>query len=352
MQRLRLVLLIVLVLLVACRAQPTPPPPLPTPVPRTPVPLSPRAITTENAGQVGLLGCLDDAWQLLAFSPDSSLLAVACQGGICLHDTRTLARIRRFSHEEYYLGHEGYYLSAAFSPDGRILATGTPNGKVWLWRVGDGTLERVLEARDLRFWAVAFSADGATLVASDLTPEVFVWRVADGELLRSFRGEVPRNYRPLQPIAVALSPDGALLARKERGEIRVWRTDDGSPLRFLTIQGRSTATVDFAGAGRFLVACGERFVLWERQQGDLALVGSVAQGDSSSCPALSPDGRLLATAGIPLDTLLLRRVQDGATLQSLETRHGRELGGPLFSPDGSLLVTWGPDGICLWGLAP
>lgn len=260
LQRLWLLLPVVLVIVVACRAEPTATPtplaPLPTPVPRTPVLLSPRAITAENAKQVQLLACTEDAWLLLAFSPDSSLLAVTCQGGICLHNARTLACIRRF-------GHDDAYLSAAFSPDGHLLATGTEGGKVWLWRVADGSVERVLEARNQRFWAVAFSADGTTLVASDLTPEVFVWRVADGSLLHSFKGQVPRNYRPPQPIAVALSPDGALLALKERGEVRVWRTDNGSLLRVLQGPGPATGCVVFfrrrPPAGRTLAAIDRRY---------------------------------------------------------------------------------------------
>jgi WD40 repeat protein len=346
LQRLWLLLPVVLVIVVACRAEPTATPtplaPLPTPVPRTPVLLSPRAITAENAKQVQLLACTEDAWLLLAFSPDSSLLAVTCQGGICLHNARTLACIRRF-------GHDDAYLSAAFSPDGHLLATGTEGGTVWLWRVADGSVERVLEARNQRFWAVAFSADGTTLVASDLTPEVFVWRVADGSLLHSFKGRVPRNYRPPQPIAVALSPDGALLALKERGEVRVWRTDNGSLLRVLQGPGPATGCVVFSGDGRLLAAhsplSADDISIWEFQGAALFLLRRIARGGSSTPLALSPDGTLLATGSAHL-TLLLRSAGDGATLLEKPDR----VGGLLFSPDSSLLASSSRGMTCVWGL--
>jgi WD40 repeat protein len=314
-------------------------------VPRTPVPLSPRAITTENAAQVQLLGCTDDAWHLLAFSPDSSLLAANCEGGLCLFDTHTLAHVHRF-------GPGDAYLSAAFSPDGRILAAGTGHGKVRLWRVADGAVERVLEAGEHDLWAVAFSADGGALVASDGLPEVFVWRVADGELLRSFRREGPRNPRPPQPTAVALSPDGALLALKRRGEVRLWRTDDGSLLRVLNAPGPGTGCLAFSGDGRVLAAASlQEIGLWEFEGAALSPMHDMRWA-GGTCPlALSPDGSLLAT-GSPGRTLLLRKVEDGATLLSPDLKEPDRVGNLLFSPDGSLLASSGRGMTCLWGLAP
>jgi WD40 repeat protein len=314
------------------------------------VPLSPRAITTENAAQVQLLGCPESVGWVFAFSPDGSLLAASCGSDLCLHDARTLAQVHHL--ERDLADVDDRMLAAAFSPDGALVALGTSSGMVWLWRVSDGAVERVLEAGEHDLWAVAFSADGGALVASDGLPEVFVWRVADGELLRSFQREGPRNPRPPQPTAVALSPDGALLALKRRGEVRLWRTDDGSLLRVLQGEGISTGDVAFAGDGRFLLASVRAgTVIWERRESDLVLAHTVAS-DSECCDALSPDGSLLVRFISHRNVLLLRRVEDGARLHSLQTAHGEGRGGLLLSPDGSLLATSGGGVTCLWGLAP
>lgn len=72
-----------------------------------------------------------------------------------------------------------------------------------------------------------------------------------------------------------------------------------------------------------------------------------------TCPlALSPDGSLLATGSVPW-TLLLRRVDDGATLLSTDLEEPDRVGKLLFSPDGSSLLASSGRGVtCLWGVAP
>jgi WD40 repeat protein len=97
---------------------------------------------------------------------------------------------------------------------------------------------------------------------------------------------------------------------------------------------------------------GQQIVLWERRQTELALAYTIGRDDSICCLALSPDGSLLATGSIHKNTLLLRRVEDGAVLRSLKAQHDEDLRGLLFSPDGSLLASSGGGVTCLWGLAP
>src|SRR5262245_18851071 len=76
---------------------------------------------------------------------------------------------------------------------------------------GDGCHDRTLVGHTCPVRAVAFSADGATLASGDGGPhprggEVRFWDVSTGEP----RGGLPQ--RAGQVLALAFSPDGALLA--------------------------------------------------------------------------------------------------------------------------------------------
>jgi WD40 repeat protein len=62
-------------------------------------------------------------------------------------------------------GHADYVNSVAFSPDGTLLASGSDDKTIKLWRVSDGSLVRTLTGHTYWVNSVAFSPDG-TLLAS------------------------------------------------------------------------------------------------------------------------------------------------------------------------------------------
>ncbi len=58
-------------------------------------------------------------------------------------------------------GHSDIVYGAAFSPDGKLLATASGDGTTRLWNVGTGACTRVLTGHTGIVSAVAFSPDGA-----------------------------------------------------------------------------------------------------------------------------------------------------------------------------------------------
>ena len=60
----------------------------------------------------------------IQYSPDGARLAVATSIGIWLYDTTTLREVALFAGR-----HKGGVLSVAFSPDGRVLASGHGDGE-------------------------------------------------------------------------------------------------------------------------------------------------------------------------------------------------------------------------------
>jgi eukaryotic-like serine/threonine-protein kinase len=95
----------------------------------------------------------------LAFLPDGQKLASAGNGDkeVKLWDVATQKQIAALS------GYENPVVSLAVSRDGRLLATGGPDGGVKIWDVPSAQVRAAVQAHKGRVWAVAFAPDGRTL---------------------------------------------------------------------------------------------------------------------------------------------------------------------------------------------
>jgi WD40 repeat protein len=86
------------------------------------------------------------------------------------------------------VGHTWGVTSVAFSPDGSMIASGSGDKTIKLWRVSDGFLLRTLEGHTDSVSSVAFSPDGSMIASGSRDKTIKLWRVSDGELLRTLEG--------------------------------------------------------------------------------------------------------------------------------------------------------------------
>jgi WD40 repeat protein/serine/threonine protein kinase len=124
--------------------------------------------------------------------------------------------------------HMGPVNAVAFSPDGRLLASGGIDHtvRVWdmtSWKPGTAPLH-VLSRHADKVWSLAFSPDGKTLVSGSFDGTIALWDVATGAEVRTLTGHARG------PANVTFSPDGKTLAGgTDDGLVKLWDAASAKP---------------------------------------------------------------------------------------------------------------------------
>lgn len=111
--------------------------------------------------------------QDMALSPNGAELAVALIGSSQV----TLADAADGSELHTFAGHDHRVNSVTFSPDGRLVVSGSRDATVCIWDAASGFLLRTLEGHTEAVNAVAFSPDGALIASGSDDGTVIVWGV-------------------------------------------------------------------------------------------------------------------------------------------------------------------------------
>ena len=119
-------------------------------------------------------------------------------------------------------GHSDIVYGAAFSPDGKLLATASGDSTTRLWNVGTGACARVLNGHTGIVSAVAFSPDGALVATASFDGTARLWEVATGNCLRILSGHADTVW------SVAFSPAERVVATaSEDATARIWDAASG-----------------------------------------------------------------------------------------------------------------------------
>jgi WD40 repeat protein len=219
------------------------------------------------------------------FSPDGQLLVTGIDNEVYvwqIAESRLVLTCK---------GHTAWVQSLAFSPDGRLVASGSHDHTVRVWDVETGQCIKTLRQHNSGIHAIAFSADGATLVSGSDDRTIRVWTVGSWECVHCLQGHTDRV------VFVAFTPDGQVLVSGSYDQtIKVWDTSTGQCLRVLETNIRWALSVSLSPNGQTLATAGDDAVvkLWHLATGDY--VGTLTNSTSPVwAVAFSPDGQQLAT---------------------------------------------------------
>jgi WD40 repeat protein len=183
----------------------------------------------------------------------------------------------------------GQQPGVAFSPDSKVVATGTYNTGARLWDDATGKLLRELPAGGNGGLTVVLRPDGKTIAVGNRNDSTRLFDAKSGKLLRVLQ---PRYTQEIK-----FSPDGKTLAcGYVEGKVRLWDVATGKMLRERET-GAEVYTVDWSKRGDVLATAGLFGKILLHDARDLSILRELPAPEWLIKVRFSPDGDLLLTGG-------------------------------------------------------
>ncbi|MER5458262.1 helix-turn-helix domain-containing protein [Micromonospora sp. NPDC002389] len=296
--------------------------------------------------------------QMVAVSSDGHLMATGGPDGYVYLWDLTVAPPSRIA--QPLTGHNGPLYGLSFSPDGTTLATGGEDKTVRLWDVTvpdtAKSLAPPLTGAGGTIYSVSFSPDGRTLAVGGADKTIQLWDLTDRAAPIVLGTPMTGPMDAVQ--SVAFRSDGrVLVAGSADNTVRLWDISDrNQPVpvaRPLTGPTGTVFSVVFSPDGRTVAAGSKDYNVWLWDTSDLhrpRTLGPPLTGASSwiNSVAFSPDGATLA-AGSSDAHVWFWQISTRQPIRKMP--HPAPVTSLTFTSDGGALATAAADGTArLWRL--
>ena len=191
---------------------------------------------------------------------------------------------------EVIVGHSKTIESAAISPDGKTLVTGSWDGIIKFWDLRQQQLRKTLTDSETHvFGSLAITPDGKTLVSNGNSrgSVIQLWELSTGALKRSSIYHIS-NF---PAVSLAISLDGKTLASAIGNEVTIWDLHTEELKQTIESHSNGITAVVISMNGDTLVTAGHdgKVKVWNLQTGELQQ--TFTDDFSIHSVAISPDGK-------------------------------------------------------------
>ena len=300
-----------------------------------------------------MIGKGEDHLYQTAYSPDSkTLIQIASGAGDLYADHIELIRILDSESGaliQTIVGPDqktNYIIHALYSPNSDEFASRQDDYSIWIFSMRERKALRIIKDQKYGVSTISYSPDGKILASGSYAGPIQLWNPDTGENIRTLHGHTGSVG------FIVFSRDGRYIASAGRytGNVRIWDVETGENIQTLEGHGKYAYAAGFSADGKHVVTGSDDDILriWNVNTGaqEQAIDGSEK---SIATFAYSPDRKEISVAHNDGD-IKIWSIEKETFVQTLKG-HTRYIESLTYSPDGRLLVSGSMDNTArIWDL--
>ncbi|CAE7218285.1 unnamed protein product [Rhizoctonia solani] len=245
-------------------------------------------------------------------------------------------------------GHDKGVNSVSYSPTGNLLASGSRDRSIRLWNTESSQqIGEPLQGHTADVNSVAFSKSGKFIASGSSDTSVRLWHIPGGSIARSYTG----HYGQVN--SVGFSPDGTyVISGSDDATIRVWDAENGTiasgPLRG---HARGVMSVDYSRDGSQIASgsSDNTIRLWDPRSGQP--IAKPYEGHTGVVCSVAFAPNYFLASGSYDKTIRIWDLRTGSLVINPVQGHDGYVYSVAFSPSGKRIVSGSNDGkVMIWDI--
>ncbi|HEX2936652.1 MAG TPA: caspase family protein [Bacteroidales bacterium] len=256
-------------------------------------------------------------------------------------------------------GHYASVTAVACNSSNTLIATGSADKTIKLWRAADGKEIRTLTGSNSEITSIDFSKQNNLLLGVNANGIIILWNIETGEIVRQLQSETEKYtcaaFHPSEPV---------LATGSKKSGVEIWDLNTGNKLSQLKTDSfeiyrgnicffEDIRSVSYSADGKFILAGANNItaIVWESKTGKELGKYRLEKNTCPSCPPLtkfSTDAKLIFSAYS--DTLKVFERESGKLIKRFHNKRGT-FDDIAVSPDGKYVAAIEYGYVEYWDLA-